>query len=307
MTIGISDGQQHDSWSDFYLSPYHKELSEDINPSSFNIDRNHHVPLVASAILDEKGNPTGDLAIDHRIPSKPEYEPYLHLHEMSETFHMNNLMKSGMNALDAYHEAHDKIATPIESAAVRADLGEDGQEAYKQFWREAASIAKEPTDKGRHPMAHTTVHGLDEGEGIKLAMAGEGDEPTLLTGQPADPPGQSPEESLHRKQEEAPFAMTRVLGGGRGSPVMPAANQNVPVLDRINDKLKSGESIRDMPRQELEKAQDQILSNPYRKALDEQMLKGAKDRLKPKLRVITPETKSSADQLRDWFLGKDKE
>ena len=61
------------------------------------------------------------------------------------------------------HKAHD-WSTARESAAVEAEFGKGGLEAYKQHWRDAASVASEPTDRDRHPHAHTTRHGLDESE-----------------------------------------------------------------------------------------------------------------------------------------------
>lgn len=337
MSLGTSDGQVFDSYMDL-ISPKADQNSKPVisdarqNEGSFNIDREHHVPLVASAILDDAGNPTGDLAIDHRVPPKPEYEPYLHLHEQSEIYHMNNLMKAGMNPVDAYHEAHDKIATPLESAAVRADMGEDGLEAYKKYWREAASIASEPTDRPRHPRAHTTVHGLDEGEGIKVAMAGEGANDNLLTGE-REEPSASPEMEAHNKSEQAGFAMTRMLGGSRGIPVMPVANENKSSL--AEDDYRRAKNNPPMTKEEANKL---IEANPNLVKYAESLNKQIRDRktkgkgyskngldvfpsigadLKPEPGVtrISPidqdrynkaydageKGKSTTDQLRDWF------
>jgi hypothetical protein len=142
-------------------------------PNQFNkpqsIDRTHHVPLVASALTDSDGQMYG-MAIDHRIPAKPEYEKHLWKHEAYENDYMNDLVKTGMSSQDAYHKAHD-WSTARESAAVTAEFGEKGLEDYKQHWRDASAIAAEPTDRERHPDAHTTKHGLDESElGQKYAM-----------------------------------------------------------------------------------------------------------------------------------------
>jgi hypothetical protein len=131
-------------------------------PESESIDRDHHVPLVASALTDDKGQMYG-MAIDHRISPNPEYEKHLWNHEAYENDYMNDLVKNGMSSQDAYHKAHD-WSTARESAAVTAEFGEKGLEDYKQHWRDAASIASEPTDRPRHPDAHTTKHGLDESE-----------------------------------------------------------------------------------------------------------------------------------------------
>lgn len=126
------------------------------------IDREHQVPLVASALTDDSGQMYG-MAIDHRIPAKPEYEKHLWNHEAYENDYMNDLVKNGMSSQDAYHKAHD-WSTARESAAVTAEFGEKGLEDYKQHWRDASSVAAEPSEMPRHPDAHTTKHGLDESE-----------------------------------------------------------------------------------------------------------------------------------------------
>jgi hypothetical protein len=103
------------------------------------------------------------VAIDHRVNVPPEYLPHLIEHERSENSYMNDLKKDGYSSQDAYHKAHD-WATERESAAVIGEFGREGQDKYKQFFRDAASVASEPTDRDRHPDAHTTRHGLDESE-----------------------------------------------------------------------------------------------------------------------------------------------
>ena len=153
-----------------------------VTPQHF--DRTKDVPLAASAIINKEGSPTGVVAIDKDIPPHPEFDQFVHLHEMTEANHMKNLIDGGMKPADAYHEAHDRIATPVETAAVRAHavrLGKDPDkylEDYKQHWRNGAAVAAiGPFD--RHEDAHTTRYGLDESELGKLkervAMGGAKD------------------------------------------------------------------------------------------------------------------------------------
>ena len=140
---------------------------------ALNIDRDHHVPLVATALMDGSGG----IAVDHRIPDTHnfgdhEYDPtqFFHIHEWAEVPHMHNLMEGGMSAQDAYHDAHDKIAIPTETAAVKAyavrnNLDPEAfMDNFKQFTRGAVATAREPTDVPRHPYGHTTIHDLDTAE-----------------------------------------------------------------------------------------------------------------------------------------------
>lgn len=310
MTIGFSDGSQQDSWSDYFLGSYHKDLASPTEQEP-EIDRDHHVPLVASALMDKDGKMYG-MAVDHRIKPNPEYDQFLMLHEASELPHMRNLVDAGMNPTEAYHEAHDKIATPTETAAVRAHAVRSGQDPdeyldrYKEYWREAAKIASEPSDRQRHPDAHTTRYKLDEGEGAyRIAMAGEGDEPTLLTGQPAEPSTGTPEGDLHRKQEELPFAMTRMLGGSRGTPVMPAANENIPVTTRMwSDFSKGDKGMSSLSKPELKKLEQEI-SQPSRYDKAVQQSQDVKSR-RESFKIVPPEgiQTTTIDQLRDWFKPK---
>jgi hypothetical protein len=169
MTIGFSDGTSYGSAVDFHLdkpieqedNSYHKELSEG-GEQKLNIDREHHVPLLASAIMGDDGNMTG-LAIDHRVRTTPDQDQLLHLHEATELPYMNDLIKGGMSPPDAYGEAH-KWATARETAASVAKWGPEGHEAYKAAMRDNAAIASEPSDRERHPDAHTTRYALDEHE-----------------------------------------------------------------------------------------------------------------------------------------------
>jgi hypothetical protein len=148
-----------------WIKPVTSAQEEDKQP---HVDTSHHVPLLASALMDGSGG----IAIDHRANIPQEYHKYLILHEKTELDHMQNLIKGGMKPYEAYEEAHDKIATPIESAAVRAELGEEGLDKYKKVMREAAAIAKEPSDRERHPHAHTTRFNLDKVAALKGTAEG---------------------------------------------------------------------------------------------------------------------------------------
>lgn len=180
MPVGTSDGQLFASGMDERLGiPITGDEQASEKPTgALNahggydptlVDRTHHVPLVASALTDDEGTMYG-MAIDHRIPENQDYEKHLWDHEAFENEYMNHLTKIGYNSQDAYHKAHD-WSTARESAAVQAEYGEQGLEDYKQHWRDASSIAKEPTDAERHPDAHTTRHALDESElGAELKL-----------------------------------------------------------------------------------------------------------------------------------------
>jgi hypothetical protein len=168
MTIGFSDGTTYDSAIGLHLgqeqdNSYHKELGESSTASrrpskatekptgELLVDREHHVPLLASAIMGEDGQMAG-LAIDHRAQLKSEDAQHLALHEATELPLMNDYITDGMKPSDAYAKAHP-IATATETAAVRAHAIRTGQdpdkykEDYDQRMRDAASIAKEPTDR----------------------------------------------------------------------------------------------------------------------------------------------------------------
>lgn len=178
MGVSTSTGEYHDSMFDYYASKFQQPIissSEENKRTSDapkgsdgpSIDNEHHVPLAASALMDAEGNYAG-LAVDHRIKDSDlghkgfsAFEA-VSRHEAIELSHMKNLIAGGMKPQEAYEEAHDKIATPLETAYVRAQGGDALLEKYKQFWRDGASIAKEPTDRERHPDAHTTKFKLDE-------------------------------------------------------------------------------------------------------------------------------------------------
>jgi hypothetical protein len=181
------------------------------SPLNQNIDRNHHVPLAASGILDEHGNMTG-LAIDHRAPDPPDpaYFQHVALHEATEIPFMHNRIAEGATPQEAYHEGHD-VATRIESNAVRGYAARSGLDpdkyldGYKQYWRDVASAASQPSDKPRHPSAHTTVHGLDEAE-LQYPNLGHSDEP----------PKDQPKKPLPLIPEDEPLPKPRPSPGKGG-------------------------------------------------------------------------------------------
>lgn len=138
-----------------------------------HIDNSKDVPLAASAlhkngdfygIAVDKDAPITDLGVKGWSPWHGVYE-----HERAEFEHMKNLKAAGMSDQDAYHEAHDRIATPIETAYVRAIGAQNGKDPdkflddYKQYWRDVAGKSAEPPFD-RHPDAHTTTFNLDHTE-----------------------------------------------------------------------------------------------------------------------------------------------
>jgi hypothetical protein len=194
--IGVSDGTQYQSEFEAELGPItasktdegqdpqesfsrrERHIKEDTpaprRPSidsekpvgEFNIDRGHNVPLIASY------TPTG-VAIDHRVDTDMEFEgkkhditPFLVAHENAERV-MDDMVKGGMDAKEAYGLAHDKVANPAEAAVRNAYAlknGLDVEEFNKAYWSHIDAqkkIAAEPSDKEKHPEAHTTIYGLD--------------------------------------------------------------------------------------------------------------------------------------------------
>jgi hypothetical protein len=167
--IGTSDGRQfQDEFDMLTQSGKPQQTDQPVIGSSAAqgsetpIDQDHHVPLVASAIMKPDGS-YGGLAIDHRLNVPEDDKKLLDLHESTELPYMQDLMKGGAKPADAYAEAH-KWATARETAASIAKWGTDGHEAYKERMRENAKVAAEPSDRERHPDAHTTKYGLDESE-----------------------------------------------------------------------------------------------------------------------------------------------
>lgn len=148
-------------------------LSPGTTPGSMHVDQTKDVPLAASAL--HKDGQFYGIAVDKDAPKTDlgikGWSPFhgVYLHEQSEFAHMKNLIAGGMQPQEAYHEAHDKIATPTETAYVRAIAKQNGKDPdkfldeYKQYWRDVAGNASVgPFD--RHPDAHTTTFGLDESE-----------------------------------------------------------------------------------------------------------------------------------------------
>lgn len=174
MTIGTSNGQQFDTWSDYALgqNSYHQENKDE---TGFVLDQDHNVPLVASALMNDEGSMYG-MAVDHRLNPSQDDLDLLRLHESTELPYMNDLVKGGMSAPEAYAVSH-KWATARETAASIAKWGQDGHEAYQQRMRDNASLASEPSDRERHPDAHTTKYGLDESE---LAYEAQQPSPPLV-------------------------------------------------------------------------------------------------------------------------------
>lgn len=225
MTIGTSDGQQFGSEMDM-LSSYSRSAAEPViqnadgqsgqQDQDFQIDRDHHVPLLATALMNKQGQMYG-MAVDHRAKVSDDDLSLLRLHEGTELPMMQDLIKGGMSPSEAYGEAH-KWATARETAASIAKWGPEGHADYQQRMRDNTAVAKEPSDRDRHPDGHTTQFGLDESEGAyptkglpHVAMAGEGDEPSLFSGTPAQPPGEGgPEGKLH---DEALRSSEKIQGG----------------------------------------------------------------------------------------------
>src|SRR5579871_3837615 len=131
MSIGTSSGEQYGSEIEALMANRRPSRATEKPAGEFNsnpgtqvpydensIDRDHHVPLVASALTDDNGQMYG-MAIDHRVPPKPEFEKHLWDHEAYENEYMNHLTKIGYTSQDAYHKAHD-WSTQRESAAVEA-------------------------------------------------------------------------------------------------------------------------------------------------------------------------------------------
>jgi hypothetical protein len=175
--IGYDDGQQFNSEFESQLGrPINNEPSAASRRAStatekpageFNVDRGYNVPLIAAK------TPTG-IAIDHRVSTDMDFEgkkhditPFLVAHENAEIGPMEDLIKGGMDAKHAYSEAHDKAANPAEAAARFAYAAknnldpEEFNKAYYTHIAEQAKVAKEPSDKPRHPEAHTTKYDLD--------------------------------------------------------------------------------------------------------------------------------------------------
>jgi hypothetical protein len=143
------------------------------------MDRGHDVPLAASSIMGHDRSFQG-IAVDRHAPDVdmgiPGWSPFhgVAVHEQAEIGHMNNLIDAGMKPEEAYQEAHDKIATPMETAHVKAvakKAGKDPEafhEAYKQYWREVYARSRAKSNPNVHPRAHTTVYKLDKIKGQNL-------------------------------------------------------------------------------------------------------------------------------------------
>lgn len=182
--IGVSDGTQYPDQFSMYAASYQTDDKQAVGATekpagALEVDRGHNVPLIASA-LTKDGSTMYGMAVDHRVDTnldfngtKHDITPFLQAHEGAELGPMADLIKGGMDAKQAYHEAHDKAANPTEAAvrfAYAAKAGLDPDEFNKAYYTHIAAqakIAAEPSDQPRHPDAHTTKYGLDEAEGVK--------------------------------------------------------------------------------------------------------------------------------------------
>lgn len=137
------------------------------------VDNQHHVPLVATALTTDGQNMYG-MAVDHRVDTQMDFDgkkhditPFLYAHEQAELGPMHDLIKGGMDVQSAYHEAHDKAANPSEAAArftYAAKNGLDSDEFNKAYYvhiQQATKVAQQSSEKTVHPNAHTTRYGLD--------------------------------------------------------------------------------------------------------------------------------------------------
>jgi hypothetical protein len=148
--------------------------------SKAHIDHDHEVPLGAAALMDDDGKVYGT-AIDRRIPQfanigghTMDMFEFVHGHEMAETQHMEeNLLPGGMKSKDAYNEAHTKVATPSEQAAVQKYLSgkgidpQAGWRDYQAFWKEHTNATEKSEPELAHP--HTYLHPYD-GQPTQAAM-----------------------------------------------------------------------------------------------------------------------------------------
>lgn len=164
MTIATGDGQVFKDRFDQLSAPYRpaQEGSGDLSSGQgADVNYDHHVPLVASALMDGSGG----IAIDSRLKGmfNKKEEDLLKYHEGLELGYMRNKMIAGATAPEAYAEGHE-WATKGETAASIAQWGEEGHEKYKDKIRQAVAIAKEPSDKERCPNCHTSMLDLDHYE-----------------------------------------------------------------------------------------------------------------------------------------------
>ena len=170
--IGQSDGTQYNSEFEAELGPITvpstmASRATEKPAGEFKVDRGYNVPLIAAK------TPEG-IAIDHRVSTDMDFEgtkhditPFLIAHENAEIDPMESAIKGGMEPKKAYELAHDKVANPAEAAVRNAYAIHNGldvdkfNEAYWGHIEQQKNIAAEPSDKPRHPDAHTTRYGLD--------------------------------------------------------------------------------------------------------------------------------------------------
>jgi hypothetical protein len=260
----------------------------------FNIDRAHNVPLIASALTKDGSTPYG-IAIDHRVDTNMEFEgkthditPFLIAHENAELPVMGDLTKGGMDAKSAYELAHDKVANPTEAAArfayaAKNNLDPDEfNKAYYSHIAQQADIASQPSDKDRHPDAHTTRYGLDPG--TKVAMDLQDNDPR------------------HNKSQ---FDMPGGFGGGGGGfrmtraikpDVMPAANENDPNFNKVTEE-------------QFERLRDRLLGPKVRGTIPKEVMTSLRglghlgfDRPSDALNAVRDDIKRGVDPEKNWDI-----
>jgi hypothetical protein len=261
--IGVSDGNQYQSEFEAELGPINidKPMAGSKTPSTmpstatekpageFKVDRGYNVPLIAAK------TPTG-IAIDHRVSTDMEFEgkthditPFLIAHENAEIGPMEDLIKGGMDAKSAYELAHDKAANPAEASARFAYAAknnldpEEFNNAYYAHIAEQAKIASEPSDRPRHPDAHTTRYGLDP---VRIAMAPRDDDTgkPMIEGVPKTGEGGGGRPTTELSEQTKKYMSVRDMPAGKLRPAI-----------RTDKGTYVGAAIHDDAREEMQKTE----------------------------------------------------
>ena len=281
-----------------------KQIKRDIPPPTrpssdpekptgeFNIDRAHNVPLIASA-LTKDGSTMHGMAVDHRVNLAMNFEgkdhditPFLWAHEQAELGPMAAAVKGGMDAKNAYELAHDKVANPAEAAvrnsyAIKAGLDVDKfNEAYWSHIETQKARAAEPSDRPKHPDAHTTKYALDLQDN-------------------------DPNKTKHMSDMPSGFG-----GGGGGGfrmtkaikpDVMPAANQNDPNFNKVTEE-------------QFERLRDRLLGPKIRGTIPKEVMTSLKgldhlgfDRPTDALNAIRDDIKRGVDPKKNWDIRPEDE
>ena len=252
--------------------------SQLVEPKQDEVDRDHHVPLIAAK------TPNG-IAVDHRVNLAMNFEgkdhditPFLIAHENAEIDPMESAIKGGMEPKKAYELAHDKVANPAEAAVRNAYAISNGldvdkfNEAYWGHIEQQKKIAAEPSDKPRHPDAHTTRYGLDPN--TKVAMDME-DTPGYLL--------------RHGGQDDTQFGM--VAGRSFKGPMI----QPKPANENKNLQIDTPE-VEWPPKASFNEEQAfKEEQAALKKAQKDFMIKKTNEAYEKASRI------PAADQLRDWF------